>query len=176
MNPNTAMARRRRGQGACFRGPDCSERLMARPGAAFDGGGGEAIDVEAPAELLEHGHLVFIDNEIGGRDVAGDGIGGFQQLVGKVLGDDGEHGVETVFISQQGTAGLGNLGQFVLVETVEGGEVAHDIANGLEFLVVHAAIGSRNQNHGVDQRGMGIELGHCHPAFLDHRSRSDRSR
>src|ERR1700694_3092879 len=54
--------------------------LKPRPGAAFDAGGDQPLDVESGADQFEAPQFLLAGLAIGGRDIAGNCVGGLAQF------------------------------------------------------------------------------------------------
>jgi len=56
-----------------------SSRGVARLGGAFNGSGGEAVDVQAETQHFDQPRLFLVGDEFGRRNLAGDHIGDLAQ-------------------------------------------------------------------------------------------------
>jgi hypothetical protein len=71
------------------------------PGAPFDCGGVEAVDLQLVPDLFQHAKLDLGVAAVGSDHVAGERIGGLVKALGQGFADQAEEGVEAVFLLEQ---------------------------------------------------------------------------
>ena len=129
-------------------GPQPAE---AGPGAAFDGGGDEALHLHAVAQQLQHAQLFLAGVAVGGDDIAGQRIGRLAHPLRQGAGDDFQRMVQPVLAGQEIDAHAGHVRQLLGVETFECRQMRTISPIMFRFRVGHVAVRCRYQDHGVNQ-------------------------
>ena len=87
----------------------------------MDRRGHQAVDVQAPAQQLEHFELRRSQRAVRRGDIAGEGVGGLAQRLRQTLGDHLAGHVEAVLAPQQVGAVPTHFGQSLVVEAPKHG-------------------------------------------------------
>jgi hypothetical protein len=135
------------------------QRHMPGAGGAFDGGGGEGVEVKLGAHLGQKAQFGLAETAVGGSDVAGERIGGFIELGGQGVADHDEQRVEAVVLIHQGVDGLGDLAHAITLVPAEDRHVIHLPFDGDQFGGADRDIRGRHGDHHGDKRVLGGEGG-----------------
>ena len=141
---------------------------MPGPGAALDGGRVQAVDVELVADFLEQAQLAFGQRAVGSGHVAGQRVGGLEELLGQVVAHQPEERIQPVLLTEEIEHHLRDAAHTVEVIVAEDGQVVHrdldlDQFGGADFLV-RGRDGDHDGHEAIlGAERMGDRIGHGGP-------------
>ena len=128
-----------------------SGRVIARQGGAFDGGGGELVELERVAQAGEKADFLAPDVQIGDRHLDRQRIGRLGQPPRQGFGDEAENRLEAVLDLEHLAAFLGHARQLLRVEPFEDRQRLDHVSDAPQFAVADAGVDGRHGDHGIDQ-------------------------
>ena len=78
---------------------------------------------------------------VGCRDLTGEDVGRLAEVIGQVLIDEPDDGIETIFLAEEAGTVFCRPGQEFGIEIFERGYRLNDVTDGEQFLVRHVSIG-----------------------------------
>ena len=139
---------------------------MPHPRSPLDGRRVQPVDLQLFSDLLQHAELDLGVSPVGGDHVAGQGVGGLVEAVGKGLADQAEEGVEAVFLFEEVEHRAADALDAVGVVGGEGGHVVDHAGDGHKLGRAHVLIRGGGGDHDGDEGVLGGHGGFGHGRLL----------
>lgn len=125
---------------------------MPRARAALDGRGVEPIHPQRMAQHLQKADFGGVHFLIGGGHVAGEGVGGLEEMRRQRLAHQRHERIQPVLALEMAQRQIRQRREPGAVIALEGGQKPHDGLNLAPFALAHLAAGGRGHEHHGDQR------------------------